>query len=364
MIRQGRRSELSDDLKRALDRAGFFYSKNYDDYICSQGNKPLYLYDSEYVLLIILKKRGLFRFADLPVENYRYAPGDSGSERAFLDQCFEYMKSLLKLHWVNPPYTSARFRETPTACIRVPYGNHLVDLAQEEEAIWNAFDSANRNRIRKAEKSGVEVRIGGLELLDDFYSLDQETRARSALGIIPKSFYENQLRYFQENIKIVVSYYEGKPQGACFNYHDTSACYYMYAASAGESETGAVNLLIWRMIQRIKSKNLRMLSFVGARINPDPESKYQGINRFKSRFSKHVEPCFLFKAIFDIRMYKLYEHIKSLNDKLRKQIHADDIVDQEIEKWVSLNDSELLKAVYGDRILKTAPLQKDEIDTV
>lgn len=363
MIRHGRRSELSNDLKAILDRAGFFYSKNYDEYICSQGHKPMYLYDSDFVLLIILKKRGVFRFADLPVENYRYSEGDNADERAFLDQCFSYMKDLFKLHWVNPPYTSARFRETPTECIRVPYGNHIVDLAQEEEAIWNAFDSANRNRIRKAEKSGVEVRSGGSELLDDFYRLDQETRARSSLGAVPKSFYENQLRYFPGNIKIVVSYYEGKPQGACFNYHDTSACYYMYAASAAESETGAMNLLIWRIIQKIRSENYRMFSFVGARINPDPESKYQGINRFKSRFSKHVEACFLFKVIFDIRMYKLYDQIKRLNGKLRKQVYAEDIVDQEIGKWISLNDTELLKAVYGDRILKTVPFRKDEIGT-
>ncbi len=353
MIYQSARSELNNPLKEILDKSGVFYSAGYHDYMASQGNVPIYLYDSDFILLVVLKKRAVFRFADLPVEYVQYSESPSADAKVFLDQCFLYLEEKLKLQWVNQPYSSARFKETPTRCIKIPYGNHLIDITQDEKEIWDAFDSANRNRIRKAEKSGVNIQCGGLELLDDFYQLDLETNERSCLAPRDKSFYENQFKYFPEQIKVMVAYFDGKPQGASFSYCDEHSCYYMYGASSGSSETGSINLLVWRMLQKMKEKQMQMFSFVGARINPDPESKYYGINRFKTRFAAQIENCYLFKAIFNVKMYKLYDRIKRLNKSLRDYPYAEDIIDQEISKWVSMNDPELLKAVYGDSILKS-----------
>lgn len=347
MIRQSRRHELSTQLKIALDRAGIFYSEEYAAYLESLGNTPMYLYDAHFVLLIILKKRGVFRFADLPVEYFPYGGGEKANAREFLDQCFRYLKSRLKLHWVNQPYTSARFKETPTACIRIPYGNHIIDLDQNEEEIWNSFSANNRNRIRKAEKAGVEIRFGGIELLDDFYKLTLETSARSRLAPPERAFFEEPFNYFPHYIQVNVAYFEGKPQGASYCYFDGQSCYDMYAASASPSESGSGNLLIWKTLLQMKRNNVRVYSLVGARINPDPESKYHSINRFKSRFTPSMEKCFLFKVIFDIGMYRAYTRLKKLNTLLRKNRFTEDIIDQEIRKWISVNNAEMLKDVYG-----------------
>lgn len=352
VIHQSKRTELDSELTAALDGAGFFYSSGYCDYVASQGNTPTYLYDSDFVLLVVLKKRGLFRFADLPVEYFQYSQRESASARDFLDNCLHYLETKLKLQWVNQPYSSARFMETPTNCLKIPYGNHLVDITRDEKEIWDAFDSANRNRIRKAEKSGVEIRCGGLELLDDFYRLDLETNERSCLVPRERAFYEEQFKYFPEHIKVMVAYYNGEPQGASFSYCDAHSCYYMYGASAGKSETGSVNLLVWRMLQEMKEKQMETFSFVGARINPDPESKFYGINKFKARFSAEMEICYLFKVIFNIRMYKTYDRIKKLNKSIGDYPYVQDIIDQEMSKWTAMNDPKLLKAVYGDWILK------------
>lgn len=352
MIHHSMRTELDSHLKTALVNAGLFYSQEYSTYLSSLGNSPVYLYDSDFILLVVLKKKSIFRFADLPVEYFQYTDKEKADVRGFLDQCFQYLKDSLKLHWVNQPYTSARFRETPTDCIRIPYGNHIIDLKQDEEEIWNSFNATNRNRIRKAEKSGVEIRFGGLELLDDFYRLNVETSTRSCIAPLDKAFFEEPFKYFPDYIQVNVAYFNGKPQGASYCYADGQACYDMYAGSASPSETGSGNLLVWRTVQRMKEKNLRVYSLVGARINPDPESKYHGINKFKSKFAPCIEPCFLFKAIFDIRRYKAYMFLKKARMVLTKNGNTEDIIDQEISKWISMNEAEALIAVYGDEIMK------------
>src|SRR4030095_15160757 len=43
----------------------------------------------------------------------------------------------------------------------MPLRTVLVDLQPSLDAIWSAFRSNTRNRIRLAEKLGVKVRVGG-----------------------------------------------------------------------------------------------------------------------------------------------------------------------------------------------------------
>jgi hypothetical protein len=351
MIDQITLGAMTPIMKIALEKGGFFYSTGYRNYVSAQGNMPTYLYDSDFMLMVVLKKKAVFRFADLPVEYVQYSEAESPDARKFLDACMAYLKEKQKLHWVNQPYSSARFQEAPAECLKIPYGNHLIDVTQDEGAIWDAFETANRNRIRKAEKSNVEVRFGDLELLDDFYQLDVHTRERSGLAPLDKSFYEEQFHYFPDQIQVVVAYFKDKPQGASFSYCDGHSCYYMYGASTEKSESGSINLMVWRMLQKTKALNMQMFSFVGARINPDPDSKFYGINRFKTRFAAEVETCYLFKVIFNIPMYKVYDRIKRLNQSIRKYPYVVDIIDQEISKWTDMNDQDLLKSVYGNKLL-------------
>lgn len=354
MIHQSERGDLAPFMKIALENGGFFYSTGYHDYVAAQGNIPTYLYDSDFILMVVLKKRAIFRFADLPVEYIQYSETASPDPQKFLDACMAYLKEEQKLHWVNQPYSSARFQDVPSQCLKIPYGNHLIDMTQDEGVIWDAFETANRNRIRKAEKSNVEIRFGGLELLDDFYQLDVKTSQRSGLTPKDKSFYEEQFEYFPDQIKVAVAYFEGEPQGASFSYCDGHSCYYMYGASADKSESGSINLMVWRMLQNMKALNMQLFSFVGARINPDPESKFYGINRFKTRFAAEVETCYLFKVIFNIPMYKFYDRIKRINQSLRHQTYMIDIIDQEISKWTDMNNQELLTSIYGKKLLRTS----------
>jgi FemAB-related protein (PEP-CTERM system-associated) len=47
----------------------------------------------------------------------------------------------------------------------------ILDLSVGAEAIWKALPAKVRNQVRKAEKSGLTVCVGGAELLDEFYDI-------------------------------------------------------------------------------------------------------------------------------------------------------------------------------------------------
>lgn len=47
----------------------------------------------------------------------------------------------------------------------------MLDLSGGADGIWKALPAKVRNQVRKAEKSGLSVCVGGVELLDEFYGI-------------------------------------------------------------------------------------------------------------------------------------------------------------------------------------------------
>jgi hypothetical protein len=70
------------------------------------------------------------------------------------------------------PLTGAAWLAAP-ARQRIPHVIHIVDLREGYGALWsNAFSSGTRNKIRKAEKKGVEVQWGsGSELMQAHWDI-------------------------------------------------------------------------------------------------------------------------------------------------------------------------------------------------
>jgi peptidoglycan pentaglycine glycine transferase (the first glycine) len=60
----------------------------------------------------------------------------------------------------------------------MPLRTTLVDLGRSIDAIWSGFRSNTRNRVRLAEKLGVDVRVGRSDDIQSFIHLSEETTAR------------------------------------------------------------------------------------------------------------------------------------------------------------------------------------------
>jgi len=155
---------------------------------------------------------------------------------------------------------------------------YLLNVGDPEE-MWSNFSFEVRNRIRKALKSGIEVRENSSP--ENFYDLYKSVFANQGKRIpFTKWTFSNLLTTILE-ARIGTWYIaytdDSKPVAAALFLIDSKRCYYSFAASAPElRRIGAPSLLVWRAIQDL-SKSVQFFDFGGANI--------PSIAQFKSKFN-------------------------------------------------------------------------------
>jgi len=90
----------------------------------------------------------------------------------------------------------------------------LLELPDSSEKLMKSFKSKLRSQIRKPMKEGLKSRIGGLELLDDFYDVFSMNMRDLGSPVHSKHFMKNVIETFHGKAKIVIIYKENKP-AAC-----------------------------------------------------------------------------------------------------------------------------------------------------
>ena len=325
--------KLPDRTKEQLAGGNVFFSRNYEGYISRLNQKEVYLYNDCYIVPVTIYTKYMFQYAALPSEPLELSTGNGQELKEFLEQAVLCLETQLKIGWVITN-AAAFFTAYPKNSLRIPFGSHVIDLRQDEEQIWSHIHSKHRNSIRRAEKSGVIVKHGGRELLEDYVSIDRETWERSSKKALGRSFFEDMVEGLKENVILFIAYKEEKPQSGAIFYYSSPMSYYMYGASVNHPEPGATNFLHWKAIQYMKMKQVKEYSFVGCRIGEDEDSKFHNIQRFKARFGGELKQVYLFKVIINARKYQLFKSLYQWKNKTEMT----DAIDEEISKWRELNE--------------------------
>lgn len=84
------------------------------------------------------------------------------------------------------------------------------------ENLWRSFRHNIRNRIRKAEKSGLVTRSGGVELLGDFYRIWTIRMRQLGTPCYPRKLFRSVLETFPQSSRIVLAQKRGGTIGAVF----------------------------------------------------------------------------------------------------------------------------------------------------
>lgn len=298
-------------------------------------NSFKYLFSDEYIVPVIILKKGLFVYASFLTEPARYKEG-SESLVSFLNDVCEYLKNEKNVQWISETPASALFCEAPKGAKAIPFGSHIVNLQEDEDVLWSKMHSKHRNVIKKAEKEGVQIVKGNNDgLLQDYHKIDVETWERSNVKANGVSHLKKLRNAMEDNIVFYLAYKDGAPQAGAIFYYNKVMCYYMHGASSNHSFTGSSNLLHWKAMLDMKNEGVKRYSFVGARINEDEKSKYHGIQRFKERFGGELFVGKRFKVLFNPLMYHIYIMMVSLkvSIKQRRLVIQRDSIDQEWHKW-------------------------------
>lgn len=154
------------------------------------------------VLPLVLFKTPLFgRFAtSMPFVNYGGIVADSGeAAEALLTAAIEEART------ANASYVE--LRHTRRMFPRLPAQTHKVEMLLPLQATvddqWRVLDRKLRNQVRKAEKSGLTVRSGGVELLESFYDVLARNMRDLGSPVHSKRFFESVLTTFHDRSRVL-----------------------------------------------------------------------------------------------------------------------------------------------------------------
>ena len=329
-------SQASDVLSASQMKAcNVFMQPNYAKHVSGKNYSVIYVYSGTYIMPVQIIRKAVFKYCVFLDEPFAYSKEEE-SAKCFLDSVCDYLWSKLGVQWVNQTPAYAFFMDYPTGAKHIPFGSHVVDLANDEEVLFSNVHSKHRNVIKKAQKDGVVIEKGRTDkLIDDYYNLDVQTWNRSGRKSSGKERIRRQIEDLGENAIIYMAYIDGEAQSGALYYFNDNMCYYMHGANKNNPHIGSGNLLQWRAMMDMKSQGVRKFSFVGCRINEDENSKYHGIQRFKERFGGPVVEGIMFKKVLNPYMSSLsclMTRFLNLKRSGRFALNID-VIDSEIHKW-------------------------------
>lgn len=321
---------LPQNVKEELKNANVFMSGEYADFIGKLNREYYYFFDKNFILPIEISKKTFYKTGRIYSEVYKRNPDqmDNDAQKAFLDNVMIILKSKFKLMCVNQTGTTAILDAVPTESRYIPFGTYELDLSKEEEELFNNIHTKHRNSIVRAEKNGVLLKYGHSELVEDLYYLLSRTYKRTNMRLNEKLYFENLIGTLKSKSIVFTAYKDSIPQGAALFFYNHQKCYYMYGGSIDSPEPGSMNLLHWRAILYMKRSNVKIYDFVGARLNPDKDSKYYTMQRFKERFGARMKEGYMFKCVLNQFQNNAFTLVKHLVKKKGK-----DIIDQESHKY-------------------------------
>jgi lipid II:glycine glycyltransferase (peptidoglycan interpeptide bridge formation enzyme) len=285
-----------------------------------------YIIEGNCILPYLKRKRLFFYFIQLSTGVLGAENEDQ--EKIFLDNALQFFKNTIRADYIISTNTSI-FNSYPKGSLYCKFGSYLLDLEKPEDMLFLGLHSKHRNVIRKAEKEGLVV-LYGKEYLVDCYNLINETFSRQGM-LSPTIEHIRRLSNLNESISFTIVKFGNEIHGcAIFLSNKNHSCYYLYGGSVKHPHSGAMNLLHWQAILRMKKNGVKYYDFVGGRINPEEGSRLEGIQRFKLRFGGEFVIGYLWKYTFNNFKYKLYSILLLGYFKfIRGEKHEGDVIDQE-----------------------------------
>lgn len=196
----------------------------------------------------------------------------------------------------------------------------VVALKKGEAAIWDGMEKRARTAIRKAEKSGVSIRLAnGPEDLDSYYELHRETYHRTGVRPHPKAYFEAIWRDFITHgfAWVFLAMHEGEVVAAeSFGVFKEAAVYWTGAASKKGLSLQANSLIQWSAIRQMLAHGLKWYE-TGEAFPGIYEGKLKGLNDFKRSFGGDLYPIYRGGMISGKRLYGLKQSYRFLREAIK-----------------------------------------------
>lgn len=210
-------------------------------------------------LFFIKSKFFSTHLVSLPFLNYGGICADNvDAEKQLLIEAINLMKEVgaeyVEMHHINNHELDLATNEDKVTMV--------LKLEDDPDVMWKSFNPKVRNQVRKAEKSGLEVKVGGIEYLDDFYEAFAINMKDLGSPVHSKALFENLLHEFPDTTRIFTVYLGSENVGGAIfiSFKDTAEV--PWASSKREYlQYRPNNLLYWEMIKYACEQRFKYFDF-------------------------------------------------------------------------------------------------------
>jgi len=159
-----------------------------------------------------------------------------------------------------------------------------LELPGDFASLWNGFGSKLRSQIRRAQKAGMAIRIGGRELLSDFYRIFARNMRDLGTPVYAPRFFQAVLETFSAETRICVAHIDGLPVAAGFLFGFRDGIEIPWASSDRRYNHLAPNMLLYSaVLDHVCREGFRWFDF--GRSSPG-----SGTYRFKEQWGARPLP--------------------------------------------------------------------------
>ena len=197
-----------------------------------------------------------------------------------------------------------------------------------EEELLASFTQKHRYNIRLAVKKGVEVKLCGLEMVDEFTRIMVETGVRDNFVTRDAAYFRRLLEKLGDHARLYMAFHEGQAIAGTLAIWFGDKVWYLYGASSNQHRNLMPNYLLqWNMIQWAVEKGCRVYDFRGVSGDLSEDSPMYGLYKFKKGFNGDFtefigemdwvlsRPMFVFVN----KATKLYRKMNTLKYKLKNR---------------------------------------------
>jgi serine/alanine adding enzyme len=234
--------------------------------------------------LVVFRSRVFGRFAvSLPFVNYGGVLADDDDVAQALVSRAGAVAEAGRLAHVELRHTVRLMPHLPARTHKV--GMYLT-LGDDKARAWDGLDRKVRNQVRKAEKSGLTWRRGGVELLDRFYAVFAQNMRDLGTPVYSRRFFEQVLSTFPATSSICLVDHGDRTVGGAITLSHRDVLEVPWASSLREYRSQCPNnLLYWRIIEHAIDSGCRTLDF--GRSTPN-----EGTYHFKEQWGARPEPLY------------------------------------------------------------------------
>jgi FemAB-related protein (PEP-CTERM system-associated) len=235
------------------------------------------------VLPLVRQKSLLFgdRLTSLPYFNYGGALADDAAiRRALMERAAELARELgvdqIEFRDVEPPPVHWPVRTDKVTM--------LLDLPDSVDSLDRQLGSKLRSQVKRALREQPELRVGGAELLGDFYAPFCEVMHELGTPVYPRSFFEALLTAVPADCTLVSVRIGGQPMGAAWLVQHRDTMEIPWAATTAAAKPKAVNMFLYHEVLKLAvARGLKRFDFGRSTVDSGPY-------RFKKQWGAQPVP--------------------------------------------------------------------------